>query len=88
MSPNCIQHAYTLVEVKKKKNVKSQCPGHSSCSINTIGSGGSDNVEMTVAMVMIGMLMVVMMMRVTMTMMQVMVGDQKAHTHVRNEQQR
>lgn len=44
--------------------------------------------EMTVAMVMTGMLMVVMMMRVTMTMMQVMVGDQKAHTHVRNEQQR
>lgn len=87
MSANRIQHAYTLVvEVKKKKKyVKSQCPGHSSCSINIIGSGGSDNVEITVAMVMIGMLMVVMMV-VTMAMTQVMVGGQRAHTHVREQQ--
>lgn len=80
MSPNCIQHAYTLVvEVKKKKNVKRQCPGHSRCSINTIGSGGSDNVEIMVAMVMMGMLMVAMMMVVPTTMMQVMVGTRR-HT--------
>lgn len=49
--------------------MKRQCPGHSRCSINTTGSGGSDNVEITVEKVMIGMLMVVMMMVVTMTMM-------------------
>lgn len=41
--------------------------------------------EITVAMVMIGMLMVVMMV-VTMAMTQVMVGGQKAHTHVREQQ--
>lgn len=29
--------------------MKRQCPGHSRCSINAIGSGGSDNVEIMVA---------------------------------------
>lgn len=75
---------YSSCRGKRQTYVKRQCPAHSRCSIIIpTGGGGSDNMAITLAVVMVVMRMTV----VTVPVMRMTVGDQRAHKCVLNEWQ-